>query len=802
MLNQVGQDIRYAARVLVKSPGFVIVAALTMALGIGANTAIFTVVNALLIRPLPYASPERLVTVWQDLRARGGPEDEWASPGNYADWRRQGRIFDGVAVITGWRPTLTGGTEPEPLPGEQVSHEYFTVLGVAPVLGRTFRTQDDVPNAARVAIISDGLWRRRFGGSADAVGRSVVLNGEAHEVIGVLPPFFRPIISSSAEIWRPLRLDLANPSRGAVYLRTVARLADGQTLAAAQTELTGLSRRLEAEHPQHNEKVGFYLIPLHDRVVGDIRAGLLALIGSVAFVLLIACANIANLLMARASSRGRELAVRVALGAGRARIIRQLLTESFLLAAVGGIAGLAVGAWSLDALLAIAPAGAPRLNEVRFDRTVILFAAGLTGLTGLLFGLVPALHAARTSVSQPLKEAGRGVTTTAGRGVRRTLVGAEVALALMLLTGGGLLLQTFLKLQSADLGFDPRGVLAGFVNPPRAGGYDTMPKHRAFYDQVLERASALPGVRRAALASVLPLSGDSDMNFAIDGRPAPTSAAQTPVTWYRLISAGYFDVMGMQILRGRGVTEGEAAPSAVVNETFGRTYFPGEDPLGRRIRFGSEQRWFTIVGIARDVNVRGPRETPRVEVFIPYWQYTEPGMNVLLKVESDPARVAAPLRHAVAGIDRAVPVSGITTLEDLVHGAIAEPRFIALLTGAFAFLALALAAIGLYGVMAYTVSQRSTEIGVRMALGASGREVFRLIVGEGLRLTAAGILFGLAGSFVVGQLIAALLFGVDPGDPRIFAATATVLVAVAALACVVPALRATRVDPMVALRAE
>jgi putative ABC transport system permease protein len=787
MVNQTLHDIRYAIRILVGAPTFAVIAVLTLALGIGANTAMFTVVNALLLRPLPYVEPDRLVTVWQDLRARGGPADEWATPGNYADWRRAPGLFDGVAVIT----------------GEQVSHEYFTVLGIVPALGRGFGDRDDVPNAARVAVISDGLWKRRFGGTADVVGRTVMLSGEAHEIVGVLPATFRPIVAATADIWRPLRLNLANPSRGSVVLRAVARLADGQSIERARTEATALARRLEADHPTYNEKVGFLLVPLHERVVGNIRGGLLALAGSVAFVLLIACANIANLLMARASSRGRELAVRVALGAGRGRLIRQLLTESLLLAVLGGAAGIIIGVWSVDALLAIAPAGAPRLNEVHFDRTVLLFTAALSVFTGVLFGLIPALHSSREDASRPLKDGGRGGATAEGRGVRRVLVTAEVALALMLLTGGGLLLQTFVKLQAADLGFDPHGVLVGFVNPPRAGGYDTMAKQRAFYDQVLERASALPGVRQAALASVLPLSGDSDTSFAIEGRP-PASPAQTPATWYRLVSAGYFDAMGLRLVRGRPIAEREAAASVVVNETFGRTYFPGEDPLNRRIRFGSrpDDPWFTIVGIAGDVRVRGARETARVETFVPYWQLTEPGMNVILKTDRDPALLAAPLRRAVAELDRTVPVAGITTLNAMVRESIEQPRFFAVLAGTFAVLALILAALGLYGVMAYTVSQRRIEIGVRMALGASPVQVFRLVIAEGLRLTAVGVAFGIAGSLAAGRLLTTLLFGVEAGDPRLLAATAALLVTVGAIACMIPARRATRVDPMIALRAE
>ena len=797
------QDARYALRLLAKAPGFALVAVLTLALGIGANTAIFTVVNALLLRPLPYGEPSRLVMVWQDLRGRGGPADEWATPGNYADWRGAKDVFEDVAVIAGWRPTLTGGAEPEPIPGERVSHEYFAVLGIQPVQGRSFQQSDDVPNAPLVAMMSYGLWQRRFGGDPAIVGSAVTLAGESHQIIGIVPQGFRPIVNGDAQIWRPLRLNTATPSRGAVVLRAVARLPAGVSLERAQAAADVLGARLEQQYPQFNEKTRFNLTPLQDRVVGDIKPGLLALLGAVAFVLLIACANIANLLLARGSARGRELAVRLALGAARGRVIRQLLTESVILALIGGITGVLLGTWAVGALVAAAPANAPRLSEIALDRRVLAFAALLTVATGVLFGLAPAFQASRGDVTGSLNDRGRGNTGAGGRTLRRVLVSVEVALALVLLTGAGLLLQTFIKLQAADLGFKPDNLIVGFVNPPSAAGYNTAEKHRAFYNSMFEKVSGLPGVQNAAMASVLPLSGDSDTSFSIEGAAAPRSQSETPVTWYRQISASYFDTMGVPIKRGRAIQPGEATPVVVVNETFGRTYFPGGDPIGRRIRLGGpDDPWFTIVGVAGDVKVRGAREGPRVETYVPYWQFTEPGMWVILRAAANPAGLTASMKQAVYSTDRNVPVSGVTTLSGMVGDSIEQPRFFALLATAFAVLALTLAAIGIYGVMSYAVSQRTGEIGVRMALGASPSEVFTLVVGDGLKLAAAGVVLGLVGSYFVGRWLATLLFGVLPGDPLTFAATSVALLAIAAAACLVPASRATRVDPMVALRSE
>ncbi len=797
------QDLRYAVRLLVRTPGFTVVAVLTLALGIGANTAIFTVVNAIVLKPLPYPDADRLVMVWQDLRARGGPEDEWLSPGNYVDLRNAKDVVDRIAVLSGWRPTLTGAGEAEPIPGEQVSHEYLSVLGIAPLLGRDFTQADDVPNAPRVVIVSEGFWKTRFGGDRGAVGRLITLGGEPHQVIGVMPGGFRPVLSQVAEIWRPLRLNTANPSRGSIFLRSVARLPASASPQQAQAAASTLSRQLQAAYPGYNEKKLFNEMPLHERVVGDVRPALLALLGAVGFVLLIACANIANLLLARGSSRGRELAVRVALGAARARVIRQLLTESVLLAAIGGVAGVLVGVWAIDALVSLAPESLPRLNEVRLEPGVLAFASLVTLLTGVFFGLGPAMQSARGGITQSLKEGARGSTGTGGRALRRVLIGVEVAMALILLTGGGLLLRSFIELQGVDLGFNADKILVGFIGPPRTA-YPTAAQRLAFYDQVLEKAGAIPGVEKAALSSILPLGGgDSDTSVQIEGRPPARSQSESTVTWYRATSSNYFDVMGIRLIAGRLFADRETAPSVVINETFVKKYFAGEDPLGKRLRFSPEMPVFTIVGVVGDVKMGGALEPEsRVETYVPYWQLTEGSTAIVLKAGVDPVQLVQPLRRAVASIDRNVAVSNVEPLANIVRDSIDQPRFVMSLAGAFAVLALALSAIGIYGVMAYTVSQRTTEFGVRMALGAARSEVFRLVLGDALKLTGAGVVVGIAGSLLISRSLESLKYGIRSADPLTLALTSAALVLVAVVASVVPARRATRVDPIEALRAE
>jgi putative ABC transport system permease protein len=800
MLRGFLQDVRYAGRVMRKARGLTLVAIVTLALGIGANTAIFSVINALLLRPLPYAEPDRLVMLWLDLSARGGPATEWTGPSQHFDWKAQHDVFEGVTSFRGWNASMAGDSVPEAVLGEQTTFEYFDVLGVRPEVGRVFREADDIPNAPRVVVLSHSLWIQRFGGDPSVIGRVVPINGENHEIIGVMPASFRAALVTNAALWRPMRLNPANPPRNVAINHTIGRLRPGVSLAQAKAALATLSKQLEQTYPQSEVGKGVNPVPLQEQQVGNMRLALFVLLGAVGFVLLIACVNIANLLLARASGRLREMAVRRALGADRLRIVRQLLTESVLLALAGGGLGVLSGVWGVSALKAIAPGGTPRIEEVSIDGVVLALAIGLSLGTGVLFGLVPAWHASRDQFTPALKQGGRGQTGEGGGRARRWLIVAEIALALVLLVGGGLLIRTFLALQHADLGFNPDRVLAGFVLPP-AVTYRTNAERLAFYDAALERAAALPGVTHAALSSVVPLGGDSDMDFLIEGRPRPRTNADALIVWYRVVSANYFKAMEIPLRRGRLFGAREMTPLVVINETTAKRHWPNEDPIGRRIKFG-DSPWFTIAGIVGDVHVRGPRESNRTEVYIPYWLMPEAGVNLVLKTAGEPALLTEPLKSAVKDVDPAIAVAGIATMDRMIADANGASRFYATLVAIFAALALLLAAVGIYGVMSYAVAQRAQEIGVRLALGAAERQIFALVVGDSLRLAAMGLAIGAAGGIGVGRALQNLLFGVRGADPITFSATGMLLLMVAFAASYLPARRAMRTDPMEALRAE
>jgi putative ABC transport system permease protein len=798
MLN----DFRFGARILVRTPGTSLAAVVALALGIGANTTIFGVVYGVLLRPLPYPDADRIVLVWQDMRQRGGPSDEWATPGNYVDWRAETRVFESLAVATGGGAILTGGGEAEQVPAGFVSSAYFDVFGARPALGRAFRADEELPTAPRATILSDALWKRRFGGDPAILGRSIVVNGVSSQIVGVMPPGFEPaIVGPRAQLWQPVRINPAAPSRGAVVLRAFARLRDGVGLEQASAHMSAVATRLERLHPE-NRDAGVRLEPLFERVVGAARPAILVLAVAVGLVLLIACANVANLLLARASGRAREMAVRAALGAGRRRLVRQLLAESLLVAGAGAAAGLLIAVWGVEALVAASPAGTPRLELVGIDGVVLGFTAALAVLTGLAFGFAPALHASRADLGGALREGGRG-TAGGGRALRRALVVAETAIALVLLVGAGLLLRSFVELQAVDRGFDSSNLLVGSVAPPRAR-YAEPAQVAGLYDRLVERLRAVPGAESSALVSVLPLSGDdTDMSFDIEGRPTPTRPSEQPVAWYRVVSSDYLRTMRIRVVRGRGLGDQDqaAAPGAVlINESLARKYWPNEEPIGRRISVGD--RSFTIVGLVADVRHRGPRTRADTEMYVHYRQLPERGTTIVVRAASRPELLAPAVRDAVRSVDADLPVTGVAKMSELEADAVAEPRFVMLLVGLLAGVALTLALVGVYGVLSYAVAQRTNEIGVRMALGATRHDVLALVVGDGLRMVALGGAIGVAGAIAAGRALQTLLFGVSAADPATIAAAALLVAATALGACWAPARRATRIDPMEALRYE
>ncbi|HSF23613.1 MAG TPA: ABC transporter permease, partial [Blastocatellia bacterium] len=802
------QDLLYAFRVLYKNRGFTAVAVLALALGIGANTAIFSVVNSVLFRPLPYRDPQRLVMLWADYQQRGGPEREWLSPADFRDYRDQTASFEHVVALLGWGPTLTGQGEPEDLQGAAVSHDTFSMLGVAPMLGRSFSAGEDAAGAERVILLSHRLWQRRFDSDPAIIGKSLTLAGESHTVIGVMPRGLTFPILSDTEVWRPIIPALATLrgcDRGCVILRMMAKLKPGVALDQARAETDAIAARAAEQHPESNKGVGSTVVPLHEQLVGDVRPAMLVLLGAVALVLLIACANVANLLLARAAAREKEVAIRAALGATRARLIRLQLTESLLLAIVGGAVGLLLAFWMVDVLVSFAPTGTPRLEEIAIDRSVLVFTFGVAVVTGLIFGLAPALVSSKTDLTHALKEGGRDARAGArGNRVRSGLVVSEVALALMLLVGAGLLIKSFVNLQRVDPGFDPKNVLRVDLQVPRTRYPDRL-HTAAFYKQLMDRVAGLPGVQTAGAVSSLPLSGGgTDSTFAIEGRPGP-EPGQPQAAWYAKVTPGYFRTMGIRFLQGRDFTEADTAEAtkvAIISETMARRYFSGGDPVGKRLVFGEGQDKREIVGVVADVKHFGLNVDARPTMYFAQAQYAERGMSLLVRTPGDPMSLAGAIRSEVWTLDRDLAVSSVMPMEELVATSLAEPRFVLLLLGLFAAVAMALSAIGVYGVMAYTVTQRSHEIGVRMALGAQMRDVLTLVVGQGMALVGGGVALGLIAAFGLTRVMESLLFGVSATDFTTFAATSVVLALVALGACFVPARRATKVDPMIALRYE
>ena len=794
-----GKDLRFAVRILAKSPAFSLMAAVALALGIGANTAIFSVVNAALLRRLPFADPDRLVMVMEQSPRTSRPNV--INPNNFIAWQDRNRSFERIAALVEFDASLTGNGEPEVVPTLTVSDGFFEILGVRPLIGRWFTSHEDTPGNDNVAILSEGLWRRRYGSDAAILGRKIQINGKTLAVVGVMPAGFR-FPQTKADVWQPMAMDRAKNYPGR-FLSSVARLKPATTLAAAQAEMNLLASQLQKERPDYNSRWGITVLDLREQAVGDVRTPLLVLLGAVGLVLLIACANVANLMLMRAAGRGREVAIRTALGASAARIIRQLLAESILLALAGGALGLIVGIEAMKILSAALPdtIAYANLKTIHLDSTVFVFALALSLVSGILFGLAPALKAARADVQESLRDGGRGV---AGRRsyLRQTLVVAEVALSMMLLVGAGLLIRSFQKLSSVDPGFDAQHVLSMQLS---VGGRYNREKLVQFDREMLDRIRALPGVEAAGTSHFLPLGRviPGTGMWRAD-RPRP-NRGEEPVTDVLVVMPGYFAAMSTPILRGRVFDDRDRAGvphTIVVNQSLARKFYPDEDPIGKvlTVQWGPEP--YQIIGVVSDVHQRSLDKEINNEVFISNLQEPSGPVYLVARTHGDPRRLASGIQSAIHSIDGSLAISDVRTMDEYVSASVAAPRFNTILLGAFAGLALVLAAVGIFGVISYSVTQRRREIGIRRALGATATSVLSLVVLQGIILTVIGIAIGTAGALALSRVLSTLLFGVASTDPSTFIAVAFLLAFVAAAASFLPARRASRVDPAEALRYE
>jgi len=805
------QDVRYALRMLRKNPGFATVAVLTLALGIGANTAIFSVVYAVLLKPLPYPQPEQLVTVFEAKPQEGIMGNGWSYP-NFAELRADNHIFSEMAGTQQHQLTLTGRGDPTVVNTASVTPELFSVLGLKPIAGRTFLPEEGKPGAQAVVILSESLWRGPFGADPIIIGSSITLDKRSCAVVGVMPAGFRfPAISEEEQIWIPLVQDPLFGSwierRGGHWLRVFARLKPGVSIAQAQAELDAFSARLAKEFPTENAGWVIRMTPLQGMIVENVRPALLVLSGAVGLVLLIACANIANLLLARATSRAREIAVRAALGAGRTRIVRQLLSETLVLGLLGGLTGIALAYWGVHGLSSLLPSSVPRANEIGLDRFVLGFALLLSAIASCAFGLTPALFAANSNLQASLREGSRSGESTSRRRARNFLAAGEIALATVLLVASGLLLRSFAKLTSTSPGFDVQHVMKASVSLPRFQ-YSTPQQWIAFSNELLARIQAQPGMRDSAMAVPLPITdGFINLAFDIPGTPPPSAGTSRSANFVS-VSPDYFRIMAIPLLAGRffNAHDNLSAPRVtVISKAMARMYFPNQDPLGKRLTFGfpfesvGEKEIVGIVGDVRDVALG---QNPGAMMYVPFDQAPFWGGNLVVKSTLGPSSVAGTMRQVVHQIDKDLPVTDIMMLPDGIESSVAQPRFRTFLLGVFAAMAMALAAIGIFGVISYSVSRRTNEIGIRVALGAQSADILKQVLAEGARLALVGLSLGLAASVVATRFLATLLFGVNPIDPLTFAAVAAILATVALVACYLPARRATRVDPLVALRYE
>src|SRR5579872_1540797 len=799
------QDVRYGLRMLRKSLGFTVIAIIAIALGIASTTAIFTVVDTVLLHPLPYPDSNRILSVTEAQRSTGQNGFD-ASPANYLDWAAQNHVFSYMAASRSWTLNLTEGDRPERLRGTMTSPNFFPLFAVAPVLGRTLLPQDNQAGNDHVVVLSYGLWKRRFGASPSVLNHPISINGEPYTVVGVMPPTFNP--DQYGEVWLPSRWGVpAHPLtpnddpravRDSHYLDVWARLRPGVSMEQARDDMNAIALRLEKRYPNDDKDIALSLIGMQDNMVSDIRPVLLVLLAAVAFVLLIGCANVANLLLARATARSREVSIRSALGASRLRLIRQLLTESIMLALTGGGCGILLAAWAVPTLLAISPHDIRAFSAVGVNREVLGFSLVISILSGVLFGLAPALHASRTNLNESLKEGERGSTASHGR-TRSALVVAEVGLSLILLIGAGLLVKSFVRLMQVDPGFDPTHLLVFSVGLPP---YSTPAQQDDFYQQVMERLQSLPGVESAGAVSRLPLTGgNSTRSFNVPG------SDKDYIADIRVSSADYFKTMGIPLLKGRGLTEQDAhspAQVAVINEVLARNVFPGQDPVGKYIaNFGPLNDEIQIVGVVGNVHHVGLETSPRSEVYLSFGQaHWSSAFMVVRSKTSDPLALTAAAQNAVRSVNKDIPLANLRTMQDVIAESVVRRRFAMFLLSIFAGLAMLLAAVGLYGVMSYTVSQRTQEVGIRMALGTQKSDVLKLIVGQGMALVGTGLVVGVIAALALTRLMSGLLFGVRARDPLTFAAFAILLAGVALFANLIPARRATKVDPMVALRYE
>ena len=807
-LETMWQDLRFGVRTLLKNPGFAAVAILTLALGTGATSAIFSFVYAVVLRPLPYHQPDRLLSVSEHR----GFNMSLTAP-DYVDWRAAATSFEQLAAATTTTANLTGGGEPERVMAARVSGNYFDTLGVPPAHGRAFQWSDEPYGAPRVVVLGDGLWRRRFAGDPGVVGQTIALNGEPHVVVGIMPPQLS-LRSTAAQLWVPLNLtprELNSP--GARFLGTIGRLRPGITAAQAEAELVELARRTEKVRPNSNTKVTARVRPLHDAVVSQVRDAAFILLAAVSLVLLIACANVANLLLARATRRQAEMSVRAALGASRSRIARQLLIESAVIGIAGAVAGLALAYGLTGILKSVLPEDIPRLQQTRVDVVVLGFTLAIALLASLLFGVAPALRASRPELQQALRDESRGSGGFRRRRLSSSLVVGEIALALVLLVAAGLLLRSFVRLQRVDIGFDPAHLLTARMSLPEAR-YRTAGEVAAFYQELATSLGQQPMLMAAAVASTVPLTGSGiSISMTIPGRPQPARVEDTPNVFLRFVSADYFRTLGVRIARGRDFNSAdrETTPAvAIVNETAAKRYWPDQDPLGQRFRLDDDREGVVeIVGVVADVRHFSLTEAPAREVFMPlpqattlHWQWLQRTMIALARTKGEPESAAGAIRQAVRALDAQLPLYNLESMEQLRAESIGDERVGLALVGTFASVALVLAAVGVYGVMAVMVAGRSREIGIRLALGAKPRDVRRMILRDGATLTAVGVVIGMIAAFALTRTIEAMLFETAATDPPTLSAVAAVIAIAAMLACWVPARRSTRVDPVIALRAE